>query len=140
MTDETNKAALAQAFPEVNPGARPYGDRVLVQLRNVKRVSDGGILLPEETRDQDKWMTSVGKVLACGPLAFKDRTTLEPWPEGTWAKPGDYVRVPKHGGDRWEFPIDPTDPSSELARFVIYRDRELIGEITGDPLSFRDYV
>ena len=131
---------LQQAFPPVDPGAKPYGDRVLVQLRNVKQVSEGGILLPHETQDQNKWMTSIGKVIAVGPLAFKDRTTLDPWPEGVWAKPGDFVRCPKHGGDRWEFPIDPSDSNSEMARFVIYRDRELIGEITGNPLAFRDYV
>lgn len=131
---------LLEAFPTIDPGAKPYGDRVLVQLRNVKRVSEGGILLPEETRDYEKWVTTIGKLLAVGPLAFRDRQTLQPWPEGVWAKTGQYIRVPKHGGDRWEFPLDPSDPTSEVARFVIYRDRELIAEITGDPLSFKDYV
>lgn len=131
---------LLAAFPPLDPGAKPYGDRVLVQLRNAKRMSDGGILLPEETRDQEKWLTTIGKLIAVGPLAFKDRNTLQPWPEGTWAEVGQYVRCPKHGGDRWEFPVDENDPNSDLARFVIFRDRELIAEITGDPLAFKDYV
>ena len=131
---------LAAAFPEVDPGAKPYGDRVLVQLRNAKRVSAGGIVLPSETRDQEKWLTTVGKLIAVGPLAFKDRSTMQPWPEGTWAEVGQYVRCPKWGGDRWEFPVDENDPDSDLARFVIFKDRELIAAITTDPLSFRDYV
>lgn len=130
---------LEEAFPNIDPGAKPYGDRVLVQLRTPKTKS-GSILLPEETRDQDAWMTSIGKVLAVGPLAFKDRVTLQPWPEGIWAKVGDYVRCPKHGGDRWEFPIDPANPRGPKARFVIYRDRELIGELTRDAREFVDYV
>ena len=131
---------LAAAFPEVDPGAKPFGNGVLVQLRNAKRVSAGGIVLPSATRDQEKWLTTVGKVISVGPLAFKNRETLEAWPEGTWAKAGDYVRCPKWGGDRWEFSLDENDPDSDLARFVIFKDRELIAAITGDPLSFRDYV
>lgn len=131
---------LAAAFPDIDPGGKPFGDRVLVQLRNAKRMSDGGILLPHETRDQEKWMTTVAKVIAVGPLAFKDRDTLKPWPEGTWAEIGDYVRCPKWGGDRWEFPVDENDPDSDLARFAIFRDRELICGITCDPLKFKDYV
>lgn len=130
---------LAEAFPDVDPGARPFGDRVLVQLRTPKKTSAGGIVLVEETKDYEKWVTTVGKVIAVGPLAFRDRSTLDQWPEGVWAQIGQFVRVPKHGGDRWEFPL--TDgPQPEMARFVIYRDRELIGLITGDPLSFKDYV
>ena len=131
---------LLRAFPELDPGAKPYGDRVLVQLRNAKRVSDGGIVLPSETRDQEKWLTTVARLIAVGPLAFKDRNTLTPWPEGTWAAVGQYIRVPKWGGDRWEFPVDENDPDSDLARFAIFRDRELIAEITTDPLKFKDYV
>lgn len=136
----TREQQLNEAFPQVDPGAKPFGDRVLVQLRSPRRVSYGGIVLPEEARDQDKWLTSVGVVIALGPLAFKDRNTLEPWPEGFWVGKGDYVRCPKHGGDRWEFPLNPDDPDSEVARFAIYRDRELIAQITGDPLAFRDYI
>ena len=132
---------LLEAFPDVDPGARPFGDRVLVQLRNAKRVSAGGIVLPPETRDQEKWLTTVAKVIAIGPLAFRDRDDpSKTWPEGVWAQAGEFVRCPKWGGDRWELPVDENDPDSDLARFAIFRDRELIAGITSDPLKFKDYV
>lgn len=131
---------IEEAFPDIDPGARPYGDRVLVQLRTPKRFSAGGIALPGESRDQEKWVTTVAKVVSLGPLAFKDRRTMTPWPEGVWAEVGQFVRVPKFGGDRWEILLDPDNPDSDSARFCIYRDTELNAAITGDPLAFRDYV
>lgn len=139
MEDVRVSPELREAFPPCEPGAVPYGERVLVQLRSPKKKSAGGLLLPEETRDQEKWMTTVGLVLMVGPLAFRDRATLQPWPEGIWASPGDYVRCPQHGGDRWEIPLT-DEPNGPVARFVIYRDRELIAKITGNPLAFVNYV
>jgi co-chaperonin GroES (HSP10) len=127
---------LEQAFPKADPGANPYGNRVLVQLRSPKRTTASGIVLPEEARDYERWMTTIGKVIKCGPLAFKDRDTLKDWPEGMWAKEGDFVRCPKWGGDRWEIMLG----HDVSARFCIYRDHEIIAGIYGDPMSFKDYV
>ena len=43
---------LDEAFPVVDPLMAPYGARVLVQLRAVKeKVTEAGILLPEETKE-----------------------------------------------------------------------------------------
>jgi co-chaperonin GroES (HSP10) len=106
MTDSTvagNAADLEEAFPLVDPGAIPLGARVLVQLRKAKkRMTQSGIILPEETRDTERAQNPVAKVIAFGPLAFKKRDTMEPWPEGSWCEVGDYLRVPKWTGDRWE--------------------------------------
>ena len=71
-----------------------------------------------------------------GALAFKNRNTMESWPEGSWCKPGDYVRVPKYGGDRWEVPME----SGESALFVIFNDLDIIGQVTGDPLAIRAFI
>lgn len=96
------EAEVARLFPNVDPGVRPFGQRVLVQLRLSKQRSPGGIELVAETRDTQQWNEAVAQVLALGPLAFKKRDTLEPWGEGEWAEVGDFVRVPRFGGDRWE--------------------------------------
>ena len=72
---------LEEAFPVIDPLMAPYGARVLVQLRAVKeKVTTAGIFIPEETKEVEKWNTMIGKVIAVGPLAFKMRETMQPWP------------------------------------------------------------
>lgn len=141
MTDSTvagNAADLREAFPAVDPGAKPLGARVLVQLRRTKNtVTSAGIVLVQETRETEKWNNMVAKVVEIGPLAFKKRDTMEPWPEGSWCQPGDYLRVPKWGGDRWEVEVDGEE---EPALFMILNDHEIIAKVTGDPLKVRAFV
>jgi co-chaperonin GroES (HSP10) len=129
--------SLDDAFPSVEPGVVPLGARVLVQIKTVKRVSAGGILLVEESKETEKWNTQVAKVVALGPLAFCNRETSQPWPEGMWATQGDFVRVPRWGGDRFEIQVP---GQKDPALFVIYNDHELIAKITSDPLKFKNYI
>lgn len=128
---------LKDAFPEVNPGAEPFGSRVLVQFRTPKKVSKGGIILTDETVDAEKWNTQVAKVIAVGPLAFRSRDKKTEWPEGAWAHPGDFVRVSKYGGDRWEVPVE---GSRENAVFAIFNDLDLIAKVTSDPLTMKAFI
>ena len=95
---------LEEAFPEVDAGANPYGSGVLVQIRTPKKVTAGGLIVPEESRETELWNTQVAKVIMLGPVAFKNRDTLEPWPEGDWCQAGTFIRCPKYGGDRWQVP------------------------------------
>lgn len=132
----TSEDALAEAFPAVDAGVQPFGSRVLVQIRTPRRVSRGGIILSAETQDTEKWNTQVAKVVSVGPLAFKNRNTQEAWPEGEWCKMGDFVRVPKYGGDRWEVPIT----RDNSAMFVIFNDLDIIGQVTGDPLAVKAFI
>jgi len=81
----------------------------------------------------------VAKVIAIGPLAFKKRDTMEDWPEGAWARVGDYIRVPKWGGDRWEVPVD-GQPDEDPALFMVLNDHEVITRVTGNPLEMRAFV
>jgi co-chaperonin GroES (HSP10) len=132
----TSEDAWAEAFPDVHPGIQPFGSRVLVQIRTPRRVSRGGIILSAETQDTEKWNTQVAKVISVGPLAFKNRDTQKTWPEGEWCKPGDFVRVPKYGGDRWEVPVNKNDS----AMFVIFNDLDIIGRVVGDPLAVKAFI
>jgi co-chaperonin GroES (HSP10) len=129
---------LAWAFPEVTPGQRPFGGRVIVQLRRVKKKS-GMIIIVDETKENEKWNNMIGKIVAIGPLAFKNRDTMQPWAEGSWAEIGDFVRVPRWGGDRWERPV-PNEDSQDPVLFMTINDHELISAVTDDPLSFKAYV
>ena len=123
------QAAMARALP--------LGSRVLVQFRTPKKKTSGGIILTAETQETEKWNTQVAKVVAVGPIAFKSRDKKTDWPEGAWARPGDFVRVSKYGGDRWEVPVG---DGKEHAVFAIFNDLDLIAKVTSDPLTMKAFI
>ena len=137
--DMPDPQELAWAFPDVNPGMAPLGGRVIVQLRRIKKKT-GRIVLVEETKENEKWNNMIGKVVAIGPLAFKNRDTMQAWPEGSWAQIGDYVRVPKWGGDRWERTVPGGEEGEDPVLFMTLNDHELIARVSDDPLSFKAYI
>ena len=140
MSINDMEQTLAEAFPIVDPLMAPYGARVLVQLRAVKeKVTSAGIYIPEDTKETEKWNTMIGKIIAIGPLAFRMRETMAPWPEGAWAQVGDFVRVPKWGGDRWEIDFE-EDGAKGKALFTFFNDHELLGKVTGDPRDIKAFI
>jgi co-chaperonin GroES (HSP10) len=130
---------MLEAFPDVDPGIQPFGSRVLVQIRSPKSMTQGGVIIVEDTKDTEKWNCQVARVLALGPVAYKDRRTLEPWPEGQWVYPGMFVRVPKFGGDRWEIPYGPKEVG-DVAMFGLFNDLDIGGKITCDPRDVISFV
>lgn len=130
--------ALELAFPDVECGLRPFGSRVIVQIRTPKTTSTGGIALLDESRETEKWNTQVGRVIAFGPVAFRNRDTLKLWPEGEWAKLGMFVRVPKYGADMWEVPVPGRKDAKAL--FVEVNDLNLLGEVVDDPLRVIAFI
>lgn len=127
-----------EAFPSIDPGFSPLGHRVLVQVMLPKKRTKGGLILPNEARDLDRWNTQVGKVIAVAPEAFCDRDSGKQWPGGEWVKPGDYVRVPKYGGDRWTVSIGEGAESDEVM-FVLFEDFNILATVT-DPLITKAYL
>ena len=128
--------ALIEAFPTADPGITPFGSRVLVQIRTPKTKTASGIIIDNGSRDTEKWNTQVARVVSVGALAFKNRNTMDPWPEGSWCGPGDYVRVPKYGGDRWEVDLE----DKGVALFVIFNDLDIVGRVTSDPTKIRAFI
>lgn len=126
-------------FPNVDPGNWPMGPRVMVQLRLTPRKSRGGIVLAGETQDAEKWNTGIAQVVALGPLAFKRRDSMLPWPEGTWCEVGDYVRVPKFGGDRWEVPMEDILGQEERAARLVEVERALAAEVREGLAGLKTY-
>jgi hypothetical protein len=53
---------------------------------------------------------------------------------------GDFVRVPKWGGDRWEIVDKNGDQDEDPVLFMTLNDHELIATVTSNPLSFKAYV
>jgi co-chaperonin GroES (HSP10) len=142
MQEITNKIdfaydSLDDAFPSADPGVMPFGSRVLVQIRTPKKKTKGGIILTSDVRETEHYNTQVAKVIAVGSLAFKNRQTMEAWPEGSWWDVGEYVRVPRYGGDRWSVK---TDDGEDDAILVIFNDLDLVGKVTGDPMAVKAFL
>ena len=131
-----NDADVREAFPDVDPCFRPFGGRIVVQMRLPKKKLSSGIILPEDSRDTERAQTPIGVIRSMGPLAFKNRDTLENWGEGVWAQVGDFVRVPRWTGDRFEKKLD----DDTVVEFFIMNDHELIGAVEGNPLEVKAYV
>lgn len=122
-------ASLDEAFPVADPGLEPFGSNILVQMRTPLTKTKGGIIVPDEARETDQWNTQVAKLISVGPVAFHNRDTMTLWPEGAWAKPGEYLRVPKYGGDRWWVESEGADKKS---LFVVFNDLDMIGRVPED--------
>lgn len=128
---------IATAFPDISCGVTPLGSRVLVQLRTVRSKTHAGIVLVEDTKAFNKSIAQVAKIVALGPLAYRNRDTLDRWPEGAWVEVGDFVRVPKYGGDRFERAIPGTD---DTAIFCIFNDHEIIAKVDTEAFSAIDEI
>jgi co-chaperonin GroES (HSP10) len=127
--------SLDDAFPQVDCGINPLGSRVIVQIRRAKQQTKSGLYIPEEARKTEASNTQVSKVIAIGALAYRNRNTMEQWPEGAWCAIGDFVRSPKYGGDRWTVTHD-----EEEIEFVMFNDLDILGKVTGDPTKIRAFI
>lgn len=123
-------------FPAVECPLEPCGNRVIVQIASPLDKSDGGIIIPQDALDVQKWTQKLAKVVSLGPLAYRDRDTGELWPEGEWCKPGDYIRVGLYGGDRTEIPVN-----GSVALFATIADREIFSKFKDgiDPLTLKEW-
>tara|TARA_R100000278_G_scaffold4564_2_gene7635 strand:- start:3190 stop:3597 length:408 start_codon:yes stop_codon:yes gene_type:complete len=83
------------ADPNPLPGIPGY--HILVRPVSVKSATKGGILLPDSTKSDMAYLTTVGRVLKVGDLAYKD----EKFANGPWCKEGDFVCYGKHTGSKF---------------------------------------
>lgn len=128
---------LDDAFPTCDPGFAPYGSRVLVQVRSPKTKTAGGIQLTEEVKETELWNTQVAKVIGVGPVAFKNRSTLVPWPEGAWCEVGAFVRIPKYAGDKSI--IKASDGVTDVL-LIAFNDLDLLGGYHCDPTTIKAFI
>lgn len=81
--------------PDVLPHLPGY--HILVRPVSVKSKTKGGLLLPDSVKDDVAYLTTVGKVLSIGDLAYKDE---DKFPNGKWCDVGDYVCYARHAGQK----------------------------------------
>ena len=129
----TKDEYVAQHFPQVTPGVRPAGAKIIVQLRTIKEMTSGGIVLPMETQEFNNGNTQLGRIVALGGIAFRDRSSGEEWKEGKWADIGDLVIMPRWGGFRFEVPIAGT---KDKAIFAVFDDTNVQMVVEGNFEAF----
>lgn len=130
------QADIDSTFPPIDPGFIPNGNRVLVQLRSLQDTTKGGIILSQQSQEAALYEEQIGRVVAIGRSSFYNQSTMQPWPEGEDFALGDFVRVPKFGGDKtWT-----VSPDGRKTLFVVFRDRDIIGRVTGNPLEIKGYI
>ena len=84
-----------------SPLPRVPGFDILIRPISVRTKSKGGLLLPDQMVDDIKYLTTVGRVLAVGDMAFKSKD----YPEfkDCAVKPGDYVAYGRFDGQRFVY-------------------------------------
>lgn len=91
------------------PAIRPLGDRVLVQPKEEKEVTRGGIIIPDTAKEKPM----EGTVIAVGTKHDKDGKEV-PFD----VQPGDTVLLPKYGG---------TEIKLDDVTYQIVRSEDLLG-------------
>ena len=84
--------------PDVLPIIPGY--HILVRPTSVKSETKGGIILPDSTKQDISYLTTVGKVLCVGRDAYQDSNRF---PNGPWCQKGDYVCYGKHSGQKFMY-------------------------------------
>lgn len=87
---ERIKKDIAEKLPEL-PDVKGWECLLLLYIPLEKKTK-GGIILTDNMVDQAKFNSTCGLVLKLGELAFKDDTRF---PNGAWAKVGDWVLFPR---------------------------------------------
>ena len=81
--------------PDILPELPGY--HVLVRPISVKEKTKGGILLPDAVKDDMSYLTTVGRVIKVGDLAYQD---IDKFPNGAWCEVNDYICYGKHAGQK----------------------------------------
>lgn len=124
---------MAEAFPDVAAPFAPFGFLAMLQLRQPKQKSKGGIIIPDEAKDTERFRTQATLVRALGPMCFKDRRDGSEWREGAWYGPGDFIRCPMYGGDRFEVKYGPK--ADDKVTFVFIKEADALAKVLGNPLE-----
>lgn len=114
---------------------KPQLWRLIVLPVQPRKMSRGGIALPDVTRDNEGFLNYIGKVVAIGPLAGKKPEFEIPTPYGApisaWnVKVGDWVVYGRYTGQKMEF---------RGVKFIVVNDDEILA-VSNAPDGFRAYV
>ena len=97
-----NDMWITEEEDESTPDVLPElpGFHVLVRPVSIKEKTKGGILLPNSTKDDMSYLTTIGQVIKIGDLAYNDN---EKFPKGPWCQLGGYICYAKHAGQKIQY-------------------------------------
>lgn len=108
----------------LNPESiRPQWDKVLVRQEKPKAKTQGGIYLPDESRDRNKMQEMIGEVVTIGDSAFKELYHGDKPPSV-----GDTVIFKRYSGNNF---IDQFADSDEFA-YRLIDDTDIVAVVDGD--------
>jgi len=89
-----------ESVPDPDPLPGLPGYHILVRPVSIRSETKGGIILPDQFRDDVKYLTTVGRVLTVGETAYKDTNKF---PNGVWCAKDDYVAYGRHVGHKFVY-------------------------------------
>lgn len=110
-------------FPKVDHGLVPKGNCLLIMGQHIPALTKGGIALTEDFKKTEGYQIAMGRVESMGPLAFKDKESVEPWKEGNWCEIDDVIFLPRTG-HRIQKHID-----GEVYSFVLISDVDVLATV-----------
>ena len=78
---------------------QPVGWKVLVKPIEPQTQTEGGVYLPDESRDAEEYLVSHGHIIAMGEMAYHERNTGSSW-KGSWPRVEDHVTFGKYAGQK----------------------------------------
>ena len=93
------------------------GFNILVRPVSIKSQTKGGIFIPDSTKDDMAYLTTVGEVIILGEVAYQDK---EKFPKGPWCKVGDYICYGKHSGQKIQY---------KGLKFILLYDDQIIMKV-----------
>jgi len=99
-TSKISDEITEKIVSDPNPLPKVLGWNILVRPVPIREVTQGGLYLADRTKEDMRYLSTIGRVLAIGPEAYKDRDgkQLDPW-----VKVGDYIAYAKNAGQRFKY-------------------------------------
>ncbi len=112
--------SLADGFVLLKPPVIIDHWRIIIQIPFPPEMTDGGIALPEEYREDKEFASYVGCVAGIGPLCFTAITRSQMDLSISYGcEVGDWVLFGKHAGEKFR--------TRDKALWVVLSDTEIMG-------------
>jgi len=107
------------------PNIDVFGTHVLVAIYMRPEVTGGGLYLPQQYRDEDKYQSKVGLIIKMGKKAFVEPE--QKWFDGEKFDLGDWVVF--RPSDGWDLTLPSTKPGDNGIKCRLLSDTSVRGRV-----------